>query len=387
MNLTVALSHQANDLIDLREEWQALQERSSARGIYQTWEWVSTWWEHCGDDKQLWLLQARDDRGSLIGLGMLALDSHQPQLGSAEGRRWRQLEFIGARDNCEHLGFLLEPGEESRIVQAFMRAIKRRQRSWDALHLSGIPSDSALLGTLQRLDIPWQRGPSMIAPYIPLTDDWDEFFNRLSAPKRKAQRRRLRLLDKEFPDNWAFQQVTRPNELRPALDQLVRLHQAVWEDRGEAGAFGDPGRKEFVYALAERFLAAGWLRLYHVTIDGKMTAILFGYEHRGRVYDLVSGIDWDYRKYNVGHILTQLAIHNAVRNGVDEYDFLWGEEPYKYEWRAQDREHVTLICFASPIARMQHLGFKAARRAKRHARELLGQLAKFLSAPRVGAAE
>lgn len=374
MNLTVTLSHQANDLTALREEWQALQARSSTSGIYQTWEWVSTWWAHFGEDKQLWLLQARDSQGSLVGLGVLVLDLYQPQLGSVDGRSWRQLEFPGARENREHLGFLLEPGLEAQILQAFIKSIRKQQRDWDVLRLSGIASDSPILATLESLNTSWERGESIVAPYIPLTGDWEEYVSRWGSNKRKSQRKRLRLLDADFPDNWSFQQVTQPQEIHPALDKLVDLHQAVWEERGEVGAFGDPQDKRFLYALAERFLAAGWLRLFHVTLDGTVVAVLYSYEHRGRVYDLVSGIDWDYRQYNVGHILTQLAIQNAVRNGVDEYDFLWGDEPYKYEWRAQDREHVTLIYFGSPIARLQHVGFKTARKAKHRAGKLLGDL-------------
>lgn len=381
MNLKITLSHHAEDLTRLREEWQALQTRSSARGIYLTWEWVSTWWAHFGADKQLWLLQARDAEGRLVGLAPLNLADYQPQLGSFEGRSWRQLQIIGTQHNCEHLGFLLEPGREAEIINAFIKMLKRHQRAWDVLHLAGLASDSPSLAMLQSLDIPWERSTKMIAPYIKLTNDWEEYFNRLGSLKRKAQRKRVRLLDKDFPENWAFEQITASHELRPTLDKLVELHQAVWEERGEPGAFGDPQRKAFLYALAERFLEAGWLRLYHVSLDREMTAVLYSYEYRGRVYDLVSGVNWDYRDYNVGHILTQYAIHNAVNNGVDEYDFLWGNEPYKYEWRAEDREHLSLTWFASPMARFQNIGFRAARKAKYRARKLLHDLKNPQSEP------
>lgn len=371
MKVKISLSHRADDFALLREDWQALQSRTSVRGVYQTWEWVTMWWEHFGSDHQLWLLQARDSEGRLVGLGALGVARFQPHLGSVGGRGWRQLEFLGSRENSEHLGFLVEPEHEVAIVQGFIKFLARHQWGWDVLCLSGLVHDSPVLAALESLDIPWRRGASVIAPYIELTDDWDEYFSRLGSDKRKAQRKRVRWLDRDFPGCWTFEQVTQDNELRHTLDRLVELHQATWEERGEPGAFGDPSRKAFLYDVAEKLFAAGWLRLYRVTIDGHIAAVLFSYEYRGRVYDLVSGVDWGYRKYNVGHVLTQYAIHNAVNNRVDEYDFLWGEEPYKYEWRAQNREHVTLIWFASPLARVQHLGFEAARRAKDHVVNLI----------------
>ena len=46
----------------LRDDWNALLCRSAADNIFLTWEWLHTWWEHFGSNKNL-LLLAIEDRG------------------------------------------------------------------------------------------------------------------------------------------------------------------------------------------------------------------------------------------------------------------------------------------------------------------------------------
>ena len=56
----------------LRGEWNALLERSSANGVFLTWEWLRTWWKHLAERRKLSILVLRNE-GQLVGLAPLAI--------------------------------------------------------------------------------------------------------------------------------------------------------------------------------------------------------------------------------------------------------------------------------------------------------------------------
>lgn len=57
----------------------------------------------------------------------------------------------------------------------------------------------------------------------------------------------------------------------------------------------------------------------------------------GRAYGYLSGFDPAYAFESPGTILLDHAIREAAREGCSEFNFLRGQEPYKYAWRAKDR--------------------------------------------------
>ena len=58
----------------------------------------------------------------------------------------------------------------------------------------------------------------------------------------------------------------------------------------------------------------------------------------------LGGFDQEYHKWSPGMLATRAAISHAV--GVDRshtFDFLRGNEPYKYRWGAVDRPNMRLL--------------------------------------------
>ena len=344
----ISLTHDPKVLIGLQEQWEALQDRSSADGIYLSWEWVNAWWEYFGHEHELWLLQAHTPDGKLVGIAPLTLTSFAPVAKRLSMIKWRQLQLAGAGMGLEHLDLIIEHGFEKSITEAFINHLRKFQSRWDVLHVSGLCEGTGGLSTIKDCPkIAWEEEIDLVAPYIALPATWDEYFSGLSKLKRKAERRRMRDLDEQYPDKWALERITSPEMLHPTFDRLIELHQATWAVRGLPGAFYDARFAVFFRELSLRFLRRGWLRMYRLCLDGKIAAVLCTYEYRGRIYDFVSGVDYTYGDLGVGHVITQLAIKSAIETGIREYDFMWGNEPYKYDWNAVDRIHHAVTWYAS----------------------------------------
>ena len=50
----------AADFAGLRGEWDELLQASESDCFFLTWEWLSTWWKHLADDRELCILTVRD---------------------------------------------------------------------------------------------------------------------------------------------------------------------------------------------------------------------------------------------------------------------------------------------------------------------------------------
>jgi hypothetical protein len=353
MKIDITLTHNKQVLYKMCPEWTTLQANSDADGIYLTWEWVATWWKHFGDENQLWLLQARDHNGRLVGVSALELISYSPSPKYLPMIKWRQLQFTSAERGCEHLGFVIERGLEQEITQSFIKKLRDNQDKWDVWHVSGLCDKSPNYEILANSGMEWTKGEELTAPCMPLPDNWDKYFEGLSKLKRKNERRRIRQLEEEYGDNWAFERLSDPNNLHSSLNKLVELHQKTWTERGMPGAFGNQHFTDFYYDIAHVFLKNNWLRLYRLRLRDEIVGVLCTYEFNGRVYDFVSGVNHEFDDIGVGHLLTHFSLKHAVQDGIREYDFLWGTEPYKYDWNAEDRHHHSFDFFGTPQSRFK----------------------------------
>src|SRR6185436_11069264 len=84
--------------------------------------------------------------------------------------------------------------------------------------------------------------------------------------------------------------------------------------------------REFVQTAAER----GWLRLLLIHLDGVPAASLYGLRYGPTFYFYQSGFDPAFSKHSVGVATMGLAIKTAIEEAALEYDFLHGNEEYKF---------------------------------------------------------
>ena len=72
-------------------------------------------------------------------------------------------------------------------------------------------------------------------------------------------------------------------------------------------------------------------------VDGRKAAALFNFEYNGRIWVYNSGLDPDaFGSLSLGVVLTAKAIEHAIENKNKIFDFLRGNETYKYRFGAQD---------------------------------------------------
>jgi CelD/BcsL family acetyltransferase involved in cellulose biosynthesis len=346
---TVTLSHDPQRLNSIKTQWEELQAESDAWSIFNTWEYNATWWRHFGEGRQLWLLEAHDDAGRLVGIAPLVKTSVRrlPFL------RWRQLQFVATGMHGVHLDFVASINHKDKVVEAFVSLLYQRRNQWDVLFLEGLAPESGTLDLLKRAPVSWHEERVDTIPYIALPATFDKYFSDfLSHAKRKKQRRWMRELESAHPGEWSFCYVTDPADLDRSFEDLASLHQAKWEAQGQPGAFGPAQMKAFMRDLAQRFLERGWMRLYCLRIQERFAAGFFAYRYRDHIFDFASGIDEAFYDFKPGHLLQQMAIQEAIETGVVEYDLMLGSQEYKYSWGAVNRYNHVVAWYQSLYARV-----------------------------------
>ena len=61
--------------LSMKDEWDSLISRSVADELFLSWSWTTVWWKVWGGNKELYILEARDSRGSLIGVAPMYIFS------------------------------------------------------------------------------------------------------------------------------------------------------------------------------------------------------------------------------------------------------------------------------------------------------------------------
>jgi CelD/BcsL family acetyltransferase involved in cellulose biosynthesis len=110
----------------------------------------------------------------------------------------------------------------------------------------------------------------------------------------------------------------------------------------------DPKMQGFFFDVAEVLQARGWLQLAFVEMDGVKAATLLNFDYDDNILVYNSGYDpAQFRQLSPGIIVTARCIESAIALGRKRFDFLRGDEVYKYRFGAQDTE-VRRLLIAQP---------------------------------------
>lgn len=320
----------------LRQEWNELLKSSASDCLFLTWEWLHTWWKHLAENRRLHVVTVRRDN-RLIAIAPLVLST----------RRWKRLlpfpalEFMGTGGiGSDYLDVLVRRSEERHALPALSGSLADSQHMLELSRVRRIAAQAGkLVGEIGQRGWVSNRVATDVCPYIDLSGyDWPSYLATLGSAHRYNLRRRLRALERGR--ELRLERVRSEAERISALRTLITLHNRRWGERGRAGAFCSPALLAFHDELSRLALELGWLRLYVLRLDGQPAAALYGFVYNDTFYFYQSGFDPAFRRHSVGLVAMGLAIKCAIEEGVKTYDFLRGDEAYKFLWTRARRELV-----------------------------------------------
>lgn len=301
------------------DDWRVLLSTSVVSTPFQTSEWQRIWIRELGKYGCPWILRFLDD-DKVLGLASLMW---------VDGN----VTFIGDEDVCDYNDFLVPPGNEVSFYGALMEYLVERE--WDTLQLYPLMCNSPTL--VHFPDIARKKGCRVeisqieVSPGKILPPTWEDYVSSLNKKDRHELRRKLRRLNAQEGVTWYS--LTQPGDIELGMYDFFELMRMSGEDKAR---FLTPARRRFFNAVATELGELGLLRLYFMEIGSKRVAAAFTFDYGPSRMLYNSGYNPAYGYYSVGLLLNALAIESAIKDGKRYFDFLRGEEPYKYHLGGQD---------------------------------------------------
>jgi len=295
--------------------WNALLAASAQPSVFMTWQWQNAWLRAFGGGRPLQVLAASDATESLVAM----LPLHE-----AEAGLWR---IVGGVDVSDYLDLIAAAGREEEAWEALLQHRAADRSAW---HLRGIRAESP---TAQRLPglAPAHGLTAAVdleerCPVLRLPESWDAYLATLSGKDRHELRRKMRKLEAELPDVRA-RSVTGGAGWDEALAQFLRLHRL---SRTGKAKFMDETMERFFRDALGALAAAGWIRLWFLDSAEVPVASFICTEYGSSVGLYNSGFDPIHARLAPGIVLLGHVIRDAIERRVAVFDFLRGEESYKY---------------------------------------------------------
>jgi len=322
----------------LREEWDELLAASLADSFFLTWEWLYAWWTHLAGDRRLFLLVARQG-GRLVAIAPLSLRARRV----AGVLPLRSVEFLGAdRLSSDYLDVIVRRGWEADAIPALARYLADARLALElaSVRRAGCAAAALSRALTQRRWRMWEI-PTAVCPFIDLSGHtWESYLGTLESKPRNDFLRLLKNLTKKF--SVRLEPASSEHQRREFMAHLVRLHNLRWQNLGGSDALHTADLVAFHDEVSRVTLERGWLRLFVLWLDGQPVASLYGFRYGRTFYFVQTGFDPAYGRHAVGLITVGLTIKSAIAEGAEEYDFLRGDEAYKFRWAREVRHLATL---------------------------------------------
>jgi CelD/BcsL family acetyltransferase involved in cellulose biosynthesis len=312
----------------LRTEWDELLPRSISNRVFSTFEWQITWWEAYAPG-ELWVIAARDDEDRLIAVAPWFIETRPDE---------RVVRSIGCVDVTDYVDLIVDSPNTAAFCTALAQYLAEQRGRFDRINLCNIPEQSPTLAYLPTLlqhcgfasDVELQE----VCPVIALPISFEGYLENLDKKERHEIRRKVRRAAGEAETlDWYIVGVE--HDLEQELDRFIALMAASQPAKAEFLA--DSKNDAFLRQIARITYQCGWLQLSFLRINGEAVATYMNFDYANQIQVYNSGLALDrYSHLSAGIVLLAYNIQHAIETGHTLFDFLRGNEVYKYRMGAQD---------------------------------------------------
>ncbi|MDJ0902903.1 MAG: GNAT family N-acetyltransferase [Xenococcus sp. MO_188.B8] len=333
----------------IRGNWDSVYTADPQAHFFLSWVWLSGWLPMVHES--WFILAAKPDSGDSSYVAFFPL---KMRLMHHDGGGFETEICMAGNSMADYTGFICLPGYEVEVINAFATHIQQKLvwSSFDvksileydtrmSLFLRSFPGDSFELSQLRIQSKNEDDPDNYIAPYVSLPNNWENYLqNYVSSNTRQKIRRFLRKI--ETSDEFHITHVD-ANNLKSHIEILLGFWTTRW--RKHKGDNYDVIIDYYRLILHHCFknnclyLPVLWqgdrpLGAIANFVDVQQKSMLF----------VITGRDQTHNNPPPGLILHSDAIRYAIENGYKVYDFLRGNEEYKYSFGTKERhiQHIVV---------------------------------------------
>ena len=323
--------HTSFDSLDA-STWNGLLPGSVTDAPFLRHEYLSDWWASLGGGEwhnvTLAIISASQD-GRLLGIAPLFLKD-------------TSLMLLGSVEISDYLDLIVHPEHLQPFVAGLLDWLTTSYpQPWSQLDWYNLPAQSATLAALQAESV--KRGWTCTdeiyqpTPTILLPGDFDLYLESLDKKQRHEVRRKMRRAEESGRGvRWYI--VSDPDSLDAEMDAFM----ALMAHDPNKDSFLTPTMRSHLKASAKSAFDAGYLQLVFLEVDGEKACAYLNFDYANRIWVYNSGLDRKFMDISPGWVLLGHMLQWANEQKRIEFDFMRGNEEYKYRFGAIDR-HVLRV--------------------------------------------
>lgn len=307
-------------------DWNALVEAGISDNPFLRYEILSQWWNTLGGgewkDAGLVLISASEN-GRLIGIAPLFKADYEGRLC---------LLLVGSIEVSDYLDLIVRledlPRFLSGLIDFLVRSEKFEDIPFDWYNLvDSSPTLPALKLESEKRGWTYHEEIYRPTPRIALNGDFEAYLNGIEKKQRHEVRRKMRrAAESELPIRFYILEDAALLE-----SEMEAFFQLMAQDSNKAG-FLKPAMRAHMSAVIRNAFNGGYLWLAFLTINGVKAAAALNFDYRNKLWGYNSGLGSEFMELSPGWILLAYQLQWACEHGRYEFDFMRGDEEYKYRF-------------------------------------------------------
>jgi len=316
-------------------EWNELLSEGISDVPFLRHEYLNAWWSTCGGGEwpqaALALVSAREN-DKLIGIAPLFLAKQNPRSEAERDDGKQALLLLGSIEISDYLDLIVRADDLSRFLSGLLDFLASDSApAWSTLDWYNLPEDSPTLAALEAesAERSWDYTSEPFRPAlsVPLPGDFDKYLMNIDKKQRHEIRRKIRRAEGDFREvRWYI--VEDESTLDSEIDDLLAL---MANDHHKENFLTEVMRSQMRASVHAAF-QAGWLQLAFLEVDGAKAAGYLNFDYGNRIWVYNSGLDFDYGDLSPGWVLLGYLLQWANEHGRVEFDFMRGDEEYKFKF-------------------------------------------------------
>ncbi len=332
------------DLEPLAAEWNELLKECFTHVPFLRHEYLHAWWETRGGgewpDSDLVVIAAHVD-GRLAGVAPLFSTKNRDGahalllLGSIEISDYLDL-IVSPKDLPVFLPGLLDFLGTTGPAGLSTPAPEAGSQPWQVLDWQNLPETSPTLQVLkfeaEKIGWSFTQERTYHTPSIPLPGDFETYLSNIDKKQRHEIRRKMRRAVESGSDvRWYI--VKDEATLEAEVDAFL----VMMAEEPDKEKFLTEAMRQQMHLSSRAAFENGWLQLAFLEVDGQKAAGYLNFDYLNRIWVYNSGIERRYLELSPGWVLLGHLLQWANENKRAEFDFMRGDEEYKYRFGGVDQ--------------------------------------------------
>ena len=306
-----------------KKEWDQLLINSDFPNPFSSIPFYNAWVDTFIDDQEKIRVLFFYDDEFLIGIAPLIIDKQS-----------KTISILGDKDLFDYRDIIVNSDYANHIYELLLFDFFDCEMYQKYKFIfESIPENSHLINFLKKLNLDQYEidvNEEDVTPAIELSNSWEDYLMLLNKKQRHEVRRKLRKFEAE---EFTNQLITNPVQSDKFFDDFFDLFVKSRQDKEE---FLTSDRKNFFEKLLFNFAAVSQLRILSLDDGGKLISACIVIDYNETYFLYNNAYSLMYNSFSVGLVSKIYAIKESLERNKNNFNFLRGNERYKYHLGGKD---------------------------------------------------